>query len=46
MGISIAGNPTRFANEAAFANCSGTAPVEVASADMQRHRLSGTEIGP
>lgn len=34
------GDPTRFANEAAFANYSGTAPVEVASADKQRHRLS------
>ncbi|MGC5258281.1 IS110 family transposase [Gordonia sp. DT218] len=34
------GDPTRFANEAAFASYTGTAPVEVASADKQRHRLS------
>ncbi|SDD25856.1 IS110 family transposase [Rhodococcus tukisamuensis] len=34
------GDPTRFVNEAAFANYSGTAPIEVASADKQRHRLS------
>ncbi|WP_246098212.1 transposase [Rhodococcus spelaei] len=34
------GNPTRFANEAEFASYTGTAPVEVASADKQRHRLS------
>lgn len=34
------GNPARFPNEAAFANYAGTAPVEVASADKQRHRLS------
>ena len=34
------GNPTRFANEAAYASYTGTAPVEVASADKQRHRLS------
>lgn len=34
------GDPTRFSNEAAFANYSGTAPIEVASADKQRHRLS------
>ncbi|WP_408587477.1 transposase [Prescottella soli] len=34
------GDPTRFVNEAAFANCSGTAPIEVAGADKQRHRLS------
>lgn len=34
------GDPARFANEAAFANYSGTAPIEVASADNQRHRLS------
>ena len=30
----------RFPNEAAFANYTGTAPVEIASADKQRHRLS------
>ncbi|MBP1158454.1 MULTISPECIES: transposase [unclassified Rhodococcus (in: high G+C Gram-positive bacteria)] len=34
------GNPTRFANEAAYASYTGTAPVEVASADKQRHQLS------
>jgi len=34
------GNPTRFPNEAAYASYTGTAPVEVASADKQRHRLS------
>ena len=34
------GNPMRFANEAAFANYTGTAPVEIASADKQRHRPS------
>lgn len=34
------GNPSRFANEAAYASYTGTAPVEVASADKQRHRLS------
>ncbi|MGO4205451.1 IS110 family transposase [Rhodococcus sp. TAF43] len=34
------GNPTRFQNEPAFANYTGIAPVEIASADKQRHRLS------
>ncbi|MDH6283902.1 transposase [Rhodococcus sp. LBL1] len=34
------GNPSRFPNESAFANYTGTAPVEIASADKQRHRLS------
>lgn len=34
------GNPMRFPNEAAYANYTGTAPIEVASADKQRHRLS------
>ncbi|WP_196775309.1 transposase [Rhodococcus opacus] len=34
------GDPTRFVNEAAFASYSGTALIEVASADKQRHRLS------
>jgi hypothetical protein len=33
-------NPTRFANEAAYASYTGTAPVEVASANKQCHRLS------
>ncbi|WP_260850844.1 IS110 family transposase [Rhodococcus sp. WB9] len=32
--------PTRFASEAAFAAYIGTAPIEVAIADKQRHRLS------
>ncbi len=31
---------SRFPSSAAFANYSGTAPVEIASADRQRHRLS------
>ncbi|WP_430336327.1 IS110 family transposase [Rhodococcus sp. ACT016] len=34
------GNPTRFPNESAFANYTGTVPVEIVSADKQRHRLS------
>nr|WP_277835200.1 IS110 family transposase [Rhodococcus sp. D2-41] len=34
------GNPFRFPTEAAFACYAGTAPVEVASADNNRHRLS------
>lgn len=34
------GNPMRFPNESAFANYTGTAPIEVASADKKRHRLS------
>ncbi|EKT78929.1 IS110 family transposase [Rhodococcus opacus M213] len=34
------GNPFRFPTEAAFAAYTGTAPVEIASADQSRHRLS------
>lgn len=34
------GDPMRFHSEAAFANYTGTAPVEIASADKTRHRLS------
>lgn len=34
------GHPSRFPTPAAFANYTGTAPVEIASADHQRHRLS------
>lgn len=34
------GDPNRFPSEAAFANYTGTAPVEIASADKCRHRLS------
>ncbi|WP_186626556.1 IS110 family transposase [Rhodococcus sp. BP22] len=34
------GNPFRFPSEAAFANFTGTAPIEVSSADNTRHRLS------
>ncbi|ORM38155.1 MULTISPECIES: IS110 family transposase [Williamsia] len=38
--IARTGNPFRFATEAAFATYSGTAPVQIASADSNRHRLS------
>ncbi|WP_329332837.1 transposase [Streptomyces sp. NBC_01352] len=34
------GRPTRFPTAAAYANYCGTAPVEIASADKARHRLS------
>src|SRR5258708_28531435 len=34
------GSPKRFASAAAYANYTGTAPVQVASADSSRHRLS------
>lgn len=34
------GDPYRFPTEAAFAAYTGTAPVEIASADQSRHRLS------
>lgn len=34
------GTPSRFASEAAYANYTGTAPVQIASADSSRHRLS------
>ncbi|GGG70458.1 IS110 family transposase [Kocuria dechangensis] len=35
-----AGNPRRFPTAAAFANYSGTAPIQIASAEHSRHRLS------
>lgn len=38
--ISRTGRPSRFATSSAFANYAGTAPVEIASADKSRHRLS------
>ncbi|WP_258382832.1 IS110 family transposase [Streptomyces sp. NTH33] len=34
------GNPTRFPTAGAFAQYAGTAPIEIASADRARHRLS------
>ncbi|MGP3992098.1 transposase [Streptomyces sp. 3N207] len=34
------GNPTRFPTASAFAQYAGTAPIEIASADRTRHRLS------
>jgi transposase len=34
------GRASRFATAAAFANYTGVAPVEIASADKARHRLS------
>lgn len=34
------GNPFRFPSEAAFANFTGTAPIEVSSAENTRHLLS------
>jgi transposase len=34
------GSPRRFASAAAYANYTGTAPVQIASADSSRHRLS------
>jgi transposase len=40
--IGRTGNPSRFPNSAAYANYVGAAPVEVASADKARHRLSRT----
>ncbi len=40
MILARTGNPTRFASEAAYASYTGAAPVEVASANKQRHRLS------
>ncbi|MFF3405140.1 IS110 family transposase [Streptomyces sp. NPDC002742] len=33
-------NPTRFATAGAFAQYAGTAPIEIASAERSRHRLS------
>ncbi|MXP24172.1 IS110 family transposase [Gordonia sp. HNM0687] len=38
--IGRTGRASRFATAAAFANYNGTAPVQVASADSNRHRLS------
>lgn len=40
--IARTGVPSRFPNSGAFANYVGAAPVEVASADHARHRLSRT----
>lgn len=34
------GHPTRFTDAASYANYTGTAPVQIASADSSRHRLS------
>jgi len=34
------GRPSRFSSASAFANYAGTAPVEIASAERARHRLS------
>jgi transposase len=34
------GRPSRFPSAAAYANYTGTAPVQIASADFSRHRLS------
>lgn len=34
------GNPFRFPSEAAFANFTGTTPIEVSSAENTKHRLS------
>ena len=38
--ISRTGHASRFPTSAAFANYAGAAPVEIASADQSRHRLS------
>jgi len=40
--IARTGRPSRFPTSAAYANYVGAAPVEVASADKKRHRLSRT----
>lgn len=40
--IARTGTPTRFPNAGSYANYVGAAPVEVASADHARHRLSRT----
>ncbi len=40
--IARTGTPSRFPNSGAFANYAGAAPVEVASGDHARHRLSRT----
>ncbi|MCH9734748.1 MAG: IS110 family transposase [Actinomycetia bacterium] len=34
------GSPGRFASAASYANYTGAAPVQIASADSSRHRLS------
>jgi len=34
------GTPSRFASDASYANYTGTAPVQIASAETNRHRLS------
>jgi transposase len=34
------GHPSRFPSAAAYANYTGTAPIQIASADFSRHRLS------
>ena len=34
------GTPSRFASEASYANYTGTAPIQIASAETDRHRLS------
>ncbi|KXO88022.1 Transposase IS116/IS110/IS902 family (plasmid) [Tsukamurella tyrosinosolvens] len=36
--LSRTGDPARFRDQSAFASYAGTAPIEVASADKQRHR--------
>lgn len=38
--VARAGDVTRFRSEAAFASYNGTAPIEVSSGDVIRHRLS------
>jgi transposase len=40
--IGRTGRPSRFPSPAAYANYAGTAPIEVASAERARHRLSRT----
>jgi transposase len=40
--IGRTGRPSRFPSPAAYANYTGTAPIEVASAERTRHRLSRT----
>lgn len=40
--IARTGRPSRFPSSAAYANYVGVAPIEVASADKTRHRLSRT----
>lgn len=38
--IARTGRIDRFASAAAYANCCGTAPIEIAGADKARHRRS------